>query len=182
MIISHRNITGNPKPGDLFTISDPTNSNHTKAYRVTRSENNTVYETAGLSSIQRRIHFTPPLTRNVSRGFIAKTTTGVASNVFTLNSHGLSNGDMIRIISGSGLQSDTTYYALYLSANTFSISATVAGAAATVSSNMTFVILPALVIFNNPKVRCILKSDIQEYSLSTDNLYNFSLSLEEIQP
>jgi hypothetical protein len=182
MIISHRNITGNPKPGDMFTISDPTNANHTKAYRVTRSENNTVYETAGLSSIQRRVHFTPPLSRNVSRGSISKTTTGVASNVFTLSSHGLFDGMMIRIISGSGLLSDTTYYVLYLSPNTFSISATVGGSAVAVSSNMTFVVQPTLVIFNNPKVRCILKSDIQEYSLNTDNLYNFSLSLEEIQP
>lgn len=108
MIISHASIAGDPKPGDLFTINDSTNVNHTKAYRVTRSENSTVFETAGLTSTQRRIHFVPPLTRAVGPG--------------------------------------------------------------------------ALVVFKDPKIRCILKSDIQEYALNTENLYQFNLSLEEIQP
>lgn len=182
MIISHRNIAGSPRPGDLFTIADATNTNHTKAYRVTRCETNTVYETPGLSSIQRRVHFTPPLTRSISSGFVTKTTTGVAANVFTLNGHGMANADMIRIISATGLQTDTTYYATAVTPNTFSIAATTGGAVVPVTNNITYLMLPSLVIFNNPKVRCILKSDIQEYSLSTDNLFNFSLSLEEIQP
>jgi hypothetical protein len=108
MIISHASIAGDPSPGDMFTITDAGNANHTKAYRVTRSENSTVYETAGLTSTQRRIHFVPPLTRSVSAG--------------------------------------------------------------------------ASVIFKDPKIRCILKSDIQEYSLGVNNLFQFGLSLEEIQP
>jgi len=40
----------------------------------------------------------------------------------------------------------------------------------------------AVLNFINPKFRVITKSDVQEYSLNTENLYSFSLSLEEIQP
>jgi hypothetical protein len=40
----------------------------------------------------------------------------------------------------------------------------------------------ANVNFINPKFRVIQKGDTLEYSLDTDNLYQFSLSLEEIQP
>jgi hypothetical protein len=100
--------TGDPKPGDMFTITDSANTNHTKAYLITRSENATVYETAGVPTNQRRIHFIPPLTRFTASG--------------------------------------------------------------------------STVNFIAPKVRCILKSDIQEYNLNTNNLFQFGLSLEEIQP
>jgi hypothetical protein len=37
------------------------------------------------------------------------------------------------------------------------------------------------IIYKNPKIRVILNKDIQEYSLGTNNLYTFSLSLEEAQ-
>ena len=40
----------------------------------------------------------------------------------------------------------------------------------------------AIINFINPKFRVIAKSDVQEHSLNTDNLYSFSLALEEIQP
>lgn len=40
----------------------------------------------------------------------------------------------------------------------------------------------ASVSFTNVKFRVIQKSDVVEYDLDTDNLYQFSLSLEEIQP
>lgn len=40
----------------------------------------------------------------------------------------------------------------------------------------------AVVNFINPKFRVIQKSDTIEYDLDTDNLYQFSLSLEEILP
>ena len=36
--------------------------------------------------------------------------------------------------------------------------------------------------FNDPKFRVILKNDIQQYELNTQNLYSFSLKLEEAQP
>ena len=38
------------------------------------------------------------------------------------------------------------------------------------------------VVYTNPKFRVIMNSDIVEYSLGTNNLYQFSLSLEEAQP
>lgn len=40
----------------------------------------------------------------------------------------------------------------------------------------------SIVTFINPKFRVIQKGDTLEYDLDTDNLYQFSLSLEEIQP
>ena len=36
-------------------------------------------------------------------------------------------------------------------------------------------------IFNDPKIKVIITGDVQEYALNTDNLYAFSLSLEEVQ-
>ena len=36
--------------------------------------------------------------------------------------------------------------------------------------------------FTNPRIRVISQKNAQEYSLSTDNLFNFSLSLEEALP
>jgi hypothetical protein len=36
--------------------------------------------------------------------------------------------------------------------------------------------------FNDPKFRVILKNDVQEYDLNNQNLYSFSLGLEEAQP
>ena len=40
----------------------------------------------------------------------------------------------------------------------------------------------SLINWINPQMRVIQKSDVLEYQLSTDNLYQFQLSLEEIQP
>ena len=57
--------SGDPSPGDLFTITDSNDSNHTKMYRVTQVETNAVY--AGLprpSVSQRIIHFVPGLQKN----------------------------------------------------------------------------------------------------------------------
>ena len=98
--------TTSPQPGDMFTITDTSDSLHTKAYRVTRVTNNTDY----LSGFQpatdeRYVYFTPNLSRATSDN--------------------------------------------------------------------------SIVVFKNPKIRVILKSDVQEYSLGTNNLYTFSLNLEE---
>lgn len=99
---------GTPSPGDLFTISS-SNSNHLKAYMITRVETNSDYYTGNTqpSSTQLRIHFTPGLAKSVS-----------AADTFT---------------------------------------------------------------FNNPLIKVILTNDIQEYSLGTNNLYQFGLQLEEVQ-
>lgn len=36
-------------------------------------------------------------------------------------------------------------------------------------------------VFHNPLIKVIMTTDVQEYSLNTNNLYSFSLSLEEVQ-
>lgn len=36
-------------------------------------------------------------------------------------------------------------------------------------------------VFHNPLVKVIMTGDVQEYSLNTNNLYSFSLNLEEVQ-
>jgi hypothetical protein len=38
------------------------------------------------------------------------------------------------------------------------------------------------ITYTNPTFRVIQRSDVQEYSLGTNNLYQFSLQLEEAQP
>ena len=99
---------GAPTPGDLFTISSA-NSNHKKAYMVTRVETNADYlaGTAQPGSSQVRIHFTPGLSKLIGSG-----------------------DDFI---------------------------------------------------FHNPLVRVVSVSDSLQYSLDNNNLYSFSLNLEEAQ-
>lgn len=66
MIITYTG-SGIPKPGDIFTITDQYNTNHVKAYMITRTETSTDYNTvidAGDAN-KKRIHFTPPLTYTV---------------------------------------------------------------------------------------------------------------------
>lgn len=63
-------ITGNPKPGDMFTITDASNANHLKVYKVTRVETNADYQTGTIqpTTSQRKIHIFPPLSRSVTSG------------------------------------------------------------------------------------------------------------------
>ena len=106
---------GYPKPGDLFTITSSLNSNHTKAYMVTRVENNADWnDPDGVNTAatrpganDARIHFTPGLAK----------ATGTGDDF----------------------------------------------------------------VFKNPLIKVIMKSDIIQYSLNTNNLYSFSLNLEEVQ-
>jgi hypothetical protein len=99
---------GDPAPGDLFTITDASDINHVKTYRITQVENNSIYDSVQPTTAQRIIHFIPPLQK--------------------LTNHN------------------------------------------------------ATVKFHNPLIRVILSSDVQEYSLSTNGLYSFSLALEEALP
>ena len=103
-------LAGEPSPGDFFTITDSSDSNHKKAYKVLRVETSTTYQvgTTAPTSTQRRIWTQPPITRAVTAG--------------------------------------------------------------------------ATVNFVNPKFRVTQKGDTLEYELDTDNLYQFSLSLEETLP
>lgn len=102
------NSNGAPQPGDLFTVGG-TNSNHLKAYMVTRTETSADYNsnTGSVTSSRARIHFTPGLAKSVA------------------------NGDNF--------------------------------------------------IFHNPLIKVVLVNDIQEYSLGSNNLYQFGLQLEEVQ-
>jgi len=52
---------GNPTPGDLFTVTDLSDSNHKKTYRVTQVETNTHYSSVQPASDERIIHFMPGL-------------------------------------------------------------------------------------------------------------------------
>jgi hypothetical protein len=104
------NFPAYASPGDMFTITDTSNTNHLKAYKVTRVETNARYQasTTQPELNEMRIHFSPPLTRNL------------ADN--------------------------------------------------------------SVINFIKPKFRVIARSDLREYSLDTNNLYQFSLDLEEIMP
>lgn len=97
-------------PMDCFTITDSTDVNHLKFYRVTRVETNALYQagTTQPTTSQLRLHIMPPLVRPV------------ADN--------------------------------------------------------------SVINWINPQMRVFQKSEVLEYQLSTDNLYQFQLSLEEIQP
>jgi len=57
---------GTCKPGDMFTITDTGDANHTKMYKVTRVETNAKYEgSTQPTTAQQRIHFIPPLAKSV---------------------------------------------------------------------------------------------------------------------
>ena len=66
----NNNSNGTPRPGDLFTVTDSADSNHSKAYMVTRVETDTdrLSSTGVTGNTQLQIHFTPGLSKSVSSG------------------------------------------------------------------------------------------------------------------
>jgi len=111
MLAGFSAISGSPSPGDFFTITDSSDVNHKKAYKVLRVEDNGTYQTGTTQptvNTQRRVWTQPPISRAVANG--------------------------------------------------------------------------AVINFIDPKFRVIQKGDTMEYELDTNNLYQFSLSLEEILP
>lgn len=104
---------GKLSPGDLFNITDTSDSNHKKAYMVTRVEDNVYYTGTQPTVTQLRIHTAPAIVR-------------------------------------------------------------------TVSASSTLVLKKDLPSNNGPLIK-VVANDLQEYSLGTNNLYQFSLSLEEVQ-
>lgn len=89
--------TGNPSPGDMISISDSSNSRHTKVYMITRCETNAKYKSGSTqpSATQRRIHVYPNLIYSVSAGatinFIKpkfKVRTGSSGMDYELNTEG----------------------------------------------------------------------------------------------
>lgn len=95
-----------PSPGDMFTVNG-TDSNHKKAYMVTRVETNADYKGTQPGADEARIHFVPGLAKAVA------------------------NNDDI--------------------------------------------------VFHNPLIKVVRVGNIEAYDLNTDNLYQFSLNLEEVQ-
>lgn len=60
-------ISGDPKVGDFFTITDGSDVNHTKVYKVARVETPSLYQTGlAVNSGERRLHIMPPLTRDTA--------------------------------------------------------------------------------------------------------------------
>lgn len=53
------------RPGDMFIIEDPSDTNHTKAYKITRVETFTDYFGTQPANNENRISFSPPLRRKV---------------------------------------------------------------------------------------------------------------------
>jgi hypothetical protein len=104
---------GKPTPGDLFTVTDPNDSNHKKAYMITRVEDSVDYNTSPASSTDELlIHVTPQWAKEVS-----------TSATLNFSKTSTNNGPLLKVIT----------------------------------------------------------KDMQEYSLGTNNLYSFKLSLEEVQ-
>ncbi len=103
-------LSGGLRPGDMININDSQNSNHTKAYQITKvndSTNKLSSDSALNTASERRLFISPPLARDVTN-----------------------------------------------------------------SSTITYA---------TPLIRVIQTSDVQEYDLGTNNLYQFSLNLEEAQ-
>jgi|TARA_B110000459_G_C16608799_1_gene495011 hypothetical protein len=60
-------VTGGLRPGDMFTITDSSNSNHKKIYQITRVADTTNRLTTDtIASDERRYYITPPLEKDVS--------------------------------------------------------------------------------------------------------------------
>jgi len=57
-----------PALGDLFTIEDSSNSNHTKSYMVNKIETYEEYRAAQPAEDEINIYFTPPLSNSISSG------------------------------------------------------------------------------------------------------------------
>ena len=109
-LADHSSLTGQPKRGDVFTITDSGNSNHTKLYTVTRVQDNIDYYTGESqpSANQYRIYCSPNILYDVTDNSVLD--------------------------------------------------------------------------FTSPLIRVIKTSDVREYDLGTNNLYTFSLNLEEALP
>lgn len=102
---SHNSL---PRPGEVFTLADSSNSNHKKVYMITHIETNSTYASADSrpsNNSRLRLGISPPLSKNVATNAVAT--------------------------------------------------------------------------FINPLFKVIMPSAVRSYSLNTDNLYKFSLKLEE---
>jgi len=71
LLIDNASSEGNdPRPGDMFTITDTTDSLHTKAYRIVRVETNTNYKGTQPVADERRLWIHPHLTRATANNMV----------------------------------------------------------------------------------------------------------------
>lgn len=106
-----------------------------------------------------------------------KTVNGAkAAGLYTLtldsfSSGAISRGDIFNVVDSSHTNHTKTYMVTRVDASTNTITFT-PGLAMAVTDNSTL-------NFATPKVRVIQTGDVVQYSLNTENLYTFSLKLEE---
>ena len=181
---------GTPRPGDVFTITDANNSNHTKAYQVTRVETPTDYNFSFDASV---------ITKAVTQGSANATTFGLGNAA----SSGVQVGD---VVTGTNITRPTGSFPtlIQIVGNTLTLShgqPDFDGSAGTFqfhrsptkpgTNQLRVHFSPPLVYsvadtskldFVNPQVRVIQAGDVQEYSLGVDGLYKFNLNVEEAAP
>ncbi len=86
---------GNPSPGDLFTITDASDSNHKKTYRVTQVETSSSNQNGTPTGTQRIIHCIPGLQKSTLNdsdlNFVNPLIRVIATDVqeYSLNKEGL---------------------------------------------------------------------------------------------
>lgn len=138
---------------------------------MTRSQFNPVY--AFLLEKQGSLKpFYVELPQYRNQGITSKTASAAiaGSNTLTVNNiTGISAGDMFNIVDSNDSTHTKAYIITRASGTTITFTP---GLQKAVSSG-------AVVDFTNPKIRVIQSGDVQEYSLNTNNLYSFSLRLEE---
>ena len=61
-------FTTYPKPGDMFTVTDPLDANHLKVYKVSAIETPSRYQagTTAPATTEMRLHIAPPLVRTIN--------------------------------------------------------------------------------------------------------------------
>lgn len=181
--------TGNPAVGDMFTITDGNNSNHTKAYMVTRVE---TFDDSNLS-----LDSTSVTTTVTSAG-------GGVSLVAVASTAGLSVGDIlsgptgidsptrrITSISGNNIGLSSAFNFGLSGHAPVSVTFTGSETIPTTTTQIRLHFSPPLVAatsnssvldFTAPKIRVIQASDVTQYSLGTNGLYKFGLKVEEALP
>ena len=179
---------GEPRQGDIFTITDANNSNHTKAYQVTRVETPTNYNYTFDST---------SITRAGTQGGANATTFAVA------DTSGIQVGD---VVTGTNITRPTDSQAILgqIIGSTLSLShgqPNFNGGAGTFtftrsltkpnSNEYRLHFSPPLVSatsnssvldFSEPRIRVIQKGEVSAYDLGVNGLYKFGLNLEEAAP
>ena len=181
---------GEPRQGDIFTITDANNSNHTKAYQVTRVETPANYNYTFDST---------SITKAVTQGSAG----GTAFLLPNAASSGVQVGD---VVTGTNITRPTNSQAtlIQIVGNNLALShgqPNFNGGAGTFtftrsstkpnSNQYRLHFSPPLVSatsnssvldFSEPRIRVIQKGEVSAYDLGVNGLYKFGLNLEEAAP